>query len=716
MMRAVRTRRPFPPPRVPAHPLPTAGAFMAISNSTPVVVVAMFLTVIAVSVGSADPPAAPKRSPFRGRPPASAPKAARQAPSPDGPTLAVQPSDLPEALRLAPDGPVMDVAPIDRDRRAAVVAAAARIDAILAAAQRRDGLDPEEPLDDARFVRRAWLTLGGRIPTAAEALAFIESRDAEKHAELVDTILESPDWVSHSYNQWADTLRLTERPQFDIICDPYLDWVKRTIAENRPYDEWVREMLTARGKVWDNPAVGYQLRDPGQPLAYVANTVRIFLGTQIGCAECHDHPFAPWTQKQFYELAAFTAGTVTGREEPRKQPDGRMAPSDATRNNFRALTDEINARVRRAREGGEPFEGGPFMGFLRANRARIGFEPRDLTLPHDYRYRDGAPGTVVPGRVPWGDVTADGSETDSRRTFARWVTSSENRQFPRTLANRLWKRCFGVGIVEPIDDFSEANPPSNPELLEALTDLVLELDYDAREFVRVVAMTAAWRHRAVSHDPTSGKAFAFRGPVLRRMSAEQLWDSLLTLIARDRWAFQRLRYEDFSVLKRFDLADEHASFEDGYANYLTFRDRLSPEAIRAALDAKVRFLNYTLAPASELPLPLAASHLLLQFGQGSRDTIDGSRAVPTVPQVLELLHGSTLVAVQDPGSMVMETIAANPPARVADVAFLSVLTRLPTPAERRVVDTAIASATSPREGWKDVLWALVNTREFLFVP
>ena len=113
------------------------------------------------------------------------------------------------------------------------------------------------------------------------------------------------------YNFWADTLRLTDRPQANIIADPYLSYIKESLRVNKPYDEWVYEMLTADGKVWENGAVGYQLRDDGMPLPYVDNTVRVFLGTQIGCAQCHDHPFDDWTQYQFYQLAAFTNGTRT---------------------------------------------------------------------------------------------------------------------------------------------------------------------------------------------------------------------------------------------------------------------------------------------------------------------------------------------------------------------------------------------------------------------
>jgi hypothetical protein len=260
-----------------------------------------------------------------------------------------QPIKLPSAVLTEPTGPVMEVATIDRSRRPQVAEAAGSIDRLLEQHWQKQGVAGSTPLNDAQFVRRIYLELAGRIPTFDETVRFLDSKSATKRANLIDDLLESPDSVSHTYNFWADILRLAERPQKDVFFEPYLDWVKRSIAANRPYDQWVHEMLTADGKIWENPATGYQLRDKGMPLPYVDNTVRVFLGTQIGCAQCHDHPFDSWTQHQFYELAAFTSGTrmrLGGIVPRRRRRRATAIPGRDPRRYLRAGGDRQPVRLR----------------------------------------------------------------------------------------------------------------------------------------------------------------------------------------------------------------------------------------------------------------------------------------------------------------------------------------------------------------------------------
>ncbi len=145
---------------------------------------------------------------------------------------------------------------------------------------------------------------------------------AQKRARLIDQLLNSPGYASHFYNYWTDVLRVTERLANNVPGRPYAEWIKVCLETNKPYDKMVYEMLTAEGKIFENPAAGYILRDSGMPLDAMNNTVRIFLGTQIGCAQCHDHPFDRWKQKEFYQMAAFTAGTQTRRGGTRSQ-DGQ---------------------------------------------------------------------------------------------------------------------------------------------------------------------------------------------------------------------------------------------------------------------------------------------------------------------------------------------------------------------------------------------------------
>jgi len=703
-------------------PIPTARGAHSMPRFRPVVLVAVAAVLVAAIVGRGadDPPGGKSRAPFRSRPapkerpqrpvgagPATAPAVA--APQPAGPmTLR---TGLPDAARRPRTEAVMEVAPIDRARRGEVNAAAAAIDALI------DRLSPpsgrEEGLDDALFARRAYLQLGGRIPTPAEMVGFLEKKGPRKREELVDALLESPDWVSHLYNLWASTLRLKDMPQSAVYWWPYLDWVKRSIADNRPYDAWVREMLTADGRPWENPAVGYQLRDQGMPLISVDHTLRVFLGTQMGCAQCHDHPFDDWKQRQFYEIAAYTAGTRSGIERPRRTATGEEEPDPLVANWVR-LTKEIQERARGSTARAVPIPDG-FISYLMANRIRVACIPAELALPHDYRYDDGRPGDVIEPRVPWGEEPAAAAELDPRRRFAAWVTSADNPRFPRTIANRLWKFCFGVGIVEPVDDFRDGNPPSHPELLDHLADLIVALDFDTREFVRVVVSTRAWQRRAVAHDPTSANPFPFRSPALRRMTAEQTWDSMLTLVAHDIWAYQRPRYESYGLLREFDLGAEEPELSGALAVFERFQGQLSARAVNEPLWKTLKFHECLLARASELSQPQPMGSFLREFGQGDRETIDGSRVVATLPQVLMLLHGHHGLAVIDDGSAIMQAILSTDPERGTDVAFLGILGRAPEADDRRTVASLVAAAATPLEAFRDVVWALVNTREFLFI-
>jgi hypothetical protein len=178
------------------------------------------------------------------------------------------------------------------------------------------------------------LDIIGRIPTMQETQAFLQSTDKDKRAKLIDALLASEGYTQHMFHFWADLLRVQSRAnggQGEMTSKPYLEHVKRRIRENMPYDAFVRELLTAQGKVWDNPAIGYYMRDLGMPLDNLSNTTRVFLGTRIECAQCHNHPFDKWTQMQFYQMAAFTfplETNFTGVALKKAEHDGLKRAAD----------------------------------------------------------------------------------------------------------------------------------------------------------------------------------------------------------------------------------------------------------------------------------------------------------------------------------------------------------------------------------------------------
>jgi hypothetical protein len=583
------------------------------------------------------------------------------------------------------------------------------------------GVEGSTPLTDAQFVRRIHLELAGRIPTFDETTAFLADTSAAKRADLIDSLLESPDYVSHFYNFWADVLRLCERPQNDLFFEPYLDWVKRSIAANRPYDEWVREMLTADGTLCGNPAVGFQLRDRGMPLPYVDNTVRVFLGTQIGCAQCHDHPFDSWTQHQFYELAAFTSGTrtklagfpdkksgQTKAEAREAAKEARAANGEAVRH-VRTIVQEANQRVREKK-----VDNGLRL-FINANLTSITYHQAKLLLPHDYQYDDDKPLAAVSPTVLWGEIPADARTQDTRGQFAAWLTSRDNRQFARTIANRLWRKVMGVGLVEPHDDFREGNPASNPDLLEHLTNLILTLDFDMREFVRVLVSTDAYQRRAVLHDPTSPAPFHFTGPALKRMTAEQLWDSILILVAHNEWAFQRPTAGAFAKVAAIDLAAASTSYADVEKAYDTFSDTYGRKRYIGQLQKQYGYQGQVLVRASELPTPLPLGHFLRQFGQSDRESIEGGRTVATVPQILSMFNGPITHSMLIRGSAIHDEVMSHETKQAVDVIFLSILSHRPSAEDRSFAIQEIQSADAPTTGCGNLIWALLNTREFIFI-
>ncbi len=631
-------------------------------------------------------------------------------------------SKLPKAVTEKPDGPVMEVAPLDRSARREVEAAAAKIDSILKAYWQEHKATPGPKTDDHEFVRRAYLELAGRIPTIEEAESFCAAKGSAKRGELIDDLLESPGYVSHFYNFWADILRLQERPSRDVWFEPYMAWVKESVAANRPYDEWVFEMLTATGRISENPAAGFQLRDVGTPLVYLDNTVRVFLGTQIGCAQCHDHPFDKWTQQDFYKLAGLTNGTrysinqVLFGDMNMADGGGSAESLSAAATRFFKNQDDLVYNVSKinyergmAEEADEIDRGS--RDYLQSMTKMVSNLDTEFRLPYDYRYDDAQPLDVIEPAVLWDEVPSAARNADKRTQFGAWLTSRDNRQFARTIANRMWKKMMGVGLVEPIDDFQEGNIPAIPELLEHLTDEMLRLDFDLREFVRILASTDVYQRLAVEYDATAEEPYRYTAPALKRLTAEQLWDSLLTLIAVNEWAYQRPTVAELAPGISIDISSvNYQQFVEAYETYKQisndFRGRLN----------SCTYKGLKLVRASELPQPSPANHLLRQFGQGDRQAIQTARQVATVPQILTLFNGWMTHAMLEQGSVIYDEVAKQKTMKGAvDTIFMAILTHKPTADMRRLAEQEIKQAKTPAAGCGNLIWALLNTREFMFI-
>ena len=585
----------------------------------------------------------------------------------------------------------VEVAPVAPRLEASAIRSANRIDILVEADLRKHNLKPNEPSTDEEFIRRIYLDTNGTIPTAQQARLFLRSRSSSKRTALIDRLLGQAGYGSQMYNWLADILRLVDRADNNTYLRPYSDWVKQSLRDNKPWDEMVNDMLSSEGKVWENPAVGFVLRDPGMPLDNLNNAIRMFMGTRIGCAQCHDHPFDRWTQKEFYQLAAFTGGT-----------EYRLARNDMSKLN--------NGTIDKAAPGGDrSVEARLGRSIIRLNRAAIVHnDTKQLKFPDDYQYSDAKPGQLTTPTFLFDSKKASFTLPQRRQIFADWVTSETNDRFATTIANRLWKKAMGIGLIEPEDDMMDETESSNPELMEFLASEIKRLDFDLKEFQRIIFYSKTYQRQVTYANLDPDKHYRFPGPVLRRMTAEQVWDSLLTLTLENPSVI--LRPDDSEYTSIIDIdAKTTAQQVIQKAKQL---DTYNKDQGKAR--SKRLYKGQELVRAAELPQPLPEGHFIRQFGQSDRDIISDSHTEGTVPQLLTMFNGPVTHMMLERGSVIYNEVTdLKVIDEQLDVIFLSLLSRTPTDSEVSAAKREIRAAGPA--GYGNVIWALLNTREFLFI-
>jgi hypothetical protein len=638
---------------------------------------------------------------------------------------------------------------------------------------------PNKEINDSSFSRRAYLKIIGRTPSYKEVNSFIENRDKNKRTKLIDDLLASEGYNSHWFNFWADILRLKDRLTNRISGIPYKNYVKQFISENRPYDKWVREMLSSSGPVWKkgSEGVGYFARDAGMPLDNMANTVRIFLGTSLECAQCHDHPFDRWTQKEFYEMAAFTSGSTNLR---RKGVDNL--------NQFNKLVREEQKRLE---EAGEPQKvpqvrnaSRSIQDILQAGLDQPG--SGKINLPKDYQYDNAKPNESLLGKTLFGREIELAKGTGSRELYANWLASEKNPRFTSVIVNRLWKEVFGLALIEPIDNMFDETMATDPVLQLHLEKVMVALNFDIKEFLRILYNTKTFQRQSVSRDivPRDEKdtvmpvgvewviagpnvekqslnavPFFYQGPILQRMSGEQLWDSLVSLNFKDidsrRLQPKNSGYQDFerfSSMTGEELLEELFSRINKTEKPKTnqkFGDPINidcPIKPGRAIDPTLLALNEngeTLAfcckscvekfnsqkkqqdknnfvkdrnsvRASELSSPAPVGHIVREFGGSDREQIENSNTDPSTTQVLNLINGFIETKViNNKNSEIVKLIKEQ---KTLDnkikVGFKSILNRKPSIAELKLFKDALINK---KDIYKEIIWALVNSHEYIFI-
>ena len=567
---------------------------------------------------------------------------------------------------------------------------------------------PTKPLSDEVFLRRVYLDIAGRIPTYEEARRFLRSPQPNKRNALIDALLDSEAFVSHFFNYLSDLLRIRDGISMsgfpNLKSGAYADWVKDQIRRDRPWDEFVSELLSASGYFWENPATGYLLTDYGMELCNLSNTFTTFTGTEITCAQCHNHPFEEVYQIDFYRMAAFF-GSLSFEASPNEPVLLALAQKKK----------EFAAEAKKKKQNINDLNG-----LLSAYNLRLTDKRENRTkLPFDYQYDNANPEEKVEPGVYFGDMVKVEQAGGPRKAFGAWMTSKSNPRFTINIVNRLWKYVFGAAQIEPVDNIPGHldDQAQNYELLVFLENLMKEADYSIKDFLRVLYKTGIYQREACYRSPTlqmiDRGEFHFSAPLLRRISAEQLWDSLVAMSVPDPEASELRRrvLEQYREVMEVDWMT--MSYEDARAWRARYLQAGKPSEVLANSQKQIAMVR-----ASELPLPYSAGSLLYSFGQSDKKFIENGSKDGAIPQVMRMLNGTlTNKIMSDPKrEMVRLAQAEKSPDAGSDVLFLSVLTRRPLPQEREFAENLIrGGGKDGKTDYSDLIWALLNTREFLFI-
>jgi hypothetical protein len=332
------------------------------------------------------------------------------------------------------------------------------------------GITPSEPVDDGKFLRRVSLDLIGRLPTPEETRAFLADESSDKREKLIDALLERPEYADHWANQWADLLRPNPYRVGIKAVFNYDNWIREQFRQNRPYDQFVYDLLTAQGSTWRNGATTL-FRDRREPEEITTLVSQLFLGVRLECAKCHHHPFEKWSQEDFYSFAAYFARV--GRKGTGLSP---------------------------------PISGGEEMVLT----AKKGSVAHPLT------------GETLSPRPLFGEAPVADESADPREALAGWIASDDNEFFARVQVNRIWATLMGRGIVDPVDDLRTTNPPTNEPLLAALAAEFRVQKYDLKKLLRTITTSHVYSLSSIPNERNVADTRNYSRHYRQRLRAEVL--------------------------------------------------------------------------------------------------------------------------------------------------------------------------------------------------
>jgi hypothetical protein len=473
---------------------------------------------------------------------------------------------------------------------------------------------PSDLTTDEAFLRRVFLDVVGHLPTPAEHAEFLADARHDKRDILIDNLLERKEFAEMWVMKWAELMQIrtfNEGPKQVSYkaALAYYQWLRERIAANMPFNQLVRELLSAKGGTFSNPATNFfQLEQ--DVLKLTENVAQVFMGTRIQCAQCHNHPFDRWTMDDYYSFAAFFAQV---KRKPAEDPRERIVFD----------------------QGGE----------IQNPVSKQNMPPKFL----------GGPKPSLNGK-------------SRRETVADWLASTDNPWFAKNVANIVWAHFLGVGIVDPVDDVRVSNPPSNPELLDALAAKFVEYNYDFKKLVRDICRSRTYQRSTRTNETNLADHRNFSHGMIRRVRAEVLLDSISQVTATP------------NKFKGLPLGARAVQIADGNTS------------------------NY----------------FLTTFGRATRATVCSCevKMEPNLSQALHLLNGDTTQQRIRQGKVVESMLKEKKsPPEIMDALYLATLTRLPTDMEREKLLVALTqnqSAEGLKESFEDLFWALLNSKEFIF--
>ncbi|MGB4707767.1 MAG: DUF1549 and DUF1553 domain-containing protein [Fuerstiella sp.] len=510
------------------------------------------------------------------------------------------------------------------------------IDEAVFAQLKRLKTNPADVCDDSTFLRRVYLDLTGLLPTIEQAKAFIESPEPNKRSKLIDTLLASEEFNDFQTLRWADLLRVEEKTLDATGVEVYHNWIRTSVAEDKPLNTFVAELIAARGSTYKVPPTNFfrALRTPEERSEAAA---QVFLGIRLQCAKCHNHPFDRWTQDDYYAWSNF----------------------------FARVDYEIVENKRRDKSDKHEFSGEQIVKIS---------EKGDVKNPTTNEIAGlrflGSGNVNAPEDKTGGDPSPDRLEQ-----LATWISDPENDRFSTTQANRIWAQLMGQGIVDPIDDFRSTNPPSNPELLNALRDEFVSHNFSTRHLIRVIMNSTTYQLSSTPNTTNAHNNGTFARTELRRLTAEQTLDAIAQLL---------------------NVSAEFGGHKSG----------TKAVQLKGVRNGGFRYSK-----------PEIGDQFLTLFGKPDRlQTCECERTnETTLAQTFEMVSGeliSQLLATS--GNRIDQCLATDQSdTDTINQLFWAALSRSPNAQEIDALVKHVNQQEDKRDAFEDIVWTLLNSNEFL---